>query len=673
MPEKNLDELCIDTIRFLSIDAIEKAKSGHPGTPMGAAAMAYVLWDRFLKHNPHDPKWPDRDRFVLSCGHASMLLYSLLYLTGYGLTLDDIKNFRQWGSRTPGHPEYGLVPGVETTTGPLGQGFANGVGMAIAEKWLADNFNRPGFEIFSHYTYGIVSDGDIMEGVSSEAASIAGKLKLTRLIYLYDDNHISIEGSTDLAINEDIKLRFKALGWHVIGPVDGMDVEAIDSVLKEARNEHDHPKLIICRTVIGYGSPNRAGRAIVHGEPLGEEEARLTKKNLGWENKEAFTVLPGVMAHCREAVKRGLQYQQDWERKLEEYKTAFPFEAAILESDLKGDLPGGWSQNIDALFSDIQKPMATRVASGKIMNEIVKKVHAFVGGSADLAPSTKTTLTEQFSGFHDKFDRNLHFGIREHAMGAISSGMALHGGLIPFTGTFLIFSDYMKPPMRLAAMMGIRVIYIFTHDSIGLGQDGPTHQPVEQLAALRAIPNLVTVRPADATETAEAWKIAIERRHGPTALILSRQDLPILDRTTLAPAAGVKRGGYILWQANGTPNLIIMASGSEVQIALRAGMLLQEKGIAARVVSLPSWELYDNQPEEYRAEILPPHIRARLSIEAASTMGWERYVGLDGKAIGINRFGASAPGEVLYEKFGLTVERVVNEGIRLWQRLNANV
>lgn len=671
MPAKNLDALCIDTIRFLSVDAIEKAKSGHPGTPLGAAVMAYVLWDRFLKHNPDDAKWPDRDRFVLSCGHASMLLYSLLYLTGYGLSLDEIKNFRQWGSRTPGHPEYGLVPGVETTTGPLGQGFANGVGMAIAERWLAENFNRPGYEIFNHYTYGIISDGDIMEGISTEAASLAGKLKLSRLIYLYDDNQISIEGSTDLAINEDIKLKFRALGWQVIGPVDGMEADAIDAALKEAQGEHDHPKLVICRTVIGYGSPHRAGQSIVHGEPLGEEEARLTKQNLGWEYRDTFTLPPGVLEHCRKATARGIKYQQDWESKLAEYKTAYPLEAATLETDLKGYLPEGWSQDIDRLSFDIQKPVATRAASGKIMNAIVKRVHAFAGGSADLAPSTKTTLTEHFRGFPDKFDRNLHFGVREHAMGAISSGMALHGGLIPFTGTFLVFSDYMKPAMRLAAMMGIRVIYIFTHDSIGLGQDGPTHQPVEQLAAMRAIPNLVTIRPADATETIEAWKIALERHAGPTSLVLSRQDLPVLDRMKLAPAVGVRRGGYILWQAGVTPNLIIIASGSEVRIALRAGILLQEKGIAARVVSFPSWELFDKQPEEYRNEILPPQIRARISIEAAATTGWERYIGLDGIAIGINRFGASAPGEVLYEKFGITAERVVNEANKLWQERKA--
>jgi transketolase len=672
MSEKNLDELCIDTIRTLSIDAIEKAKSGHPGTPMGAAVMAYVLWDRFLKHDPDNPAWPDRDRFVLSCGHASMLLYSLLYLTGYDLSLDDIKNFRQWGSRTPGHPEYGIVPGVETTSGPLGQGFANGVGMAMAEKWLAENFNRPGHEIVHHYTYGIVSDGDIMEGISSEAASIAGKQKLSRLIYLYDDNQISIEGSTDLAINEDIQLRFKALGWHVVGPVDGMDVSAIDTALREAQTEHSHPKLIICHTVIGYGSPNRAGKAIVHGEPLGEEEARLTKKNLGWDHKDAFTVPPEVLEHCRKAVERGRKYQQDWYSKLEEYNSIFPLEAAVLESDLKGDLPEGWFQDIDKLFSDIQKPVATRVASGKIMNEIVKSVHGFVGGSADLAPSTKTTLVEHFRGFPGEFDRNIHFGVREHAMAAISNGMALHGGIIPFTGTFLVFSDYMKPPMRLAAMMGIRVIYIFTHDSIGLGQDGPTHQPVEHLAALRAVPNLVTIRPADATETAEAWKIAMARRDGPTALVLSRQDLPVLDRTKLAPAAGVRRGGYTLWQSNKTPNLILMASGSEVQIALKAGILLQNQGISSSVISLPSWEIFDRQPEEYRNKILPPQIRARLSIEAASTMGWERYVGLDGTAIGLNRFGASAPGDILFEKFGLTAERVVNEAVQLRQSLKKN-
>jgi transketolase len=660
-----IDELCINSIRFLSIDAVEKAKSGHPGTPMGAAVMAYVLWDRFLKHNPHDPKWPDRDRFVLSCGHASMLLYSLLYLTGYDLTLDDIKNFRQWGSRTPGHPEYGLVPGVETTTGPLGQGFANGVGIAIAEKWLAEHYNRPGLNLFHHYTYGIISDGDIMEGVASEAASLAGKLKLARLIYLYDSNSISIEGSTDLTFNEDVALRFKAYGWHVIGPVDGMDPASVDAALRESQIETFHPKLIICRTVIGYGSPNKAGQAITHGEPLGATEVTLTKKNLGWPYTEPFTVPPVVLEHCRKAVDRGQMIRQEWERKFEDYRRTYPVEAGYLESDLKGDLPEGWSQGLDKLFIDTTKPVSTRVASGRIMNVIAQKVHAFGGGSADLAPSTRTTLTAHFNGFPDTHDHNFHFGVREHAMGAITSGMALHGGIIPFTGTFLIFSDYMKPAIRLAAMMGIRVIYIFSHDSIGLGQDGPTHQPVEQLAGLRAIPNMVVIRPADATETVEAWKIAMERRTGPTCLVLTRQDLQVLDRTKLAPAAGVRQGGYTLWQSGSRPQIIMIGTGSEVHIALEAGRLLQEKGIASRVVSLPSWELFDCQPEAYRIEVLPPEIKKRLSVEAASPMGWERYVGTEGKVIGISRFGASAPGNVLYEKFGLTAARLAEEALHL--------
>ena len=582
-----IDELCINTIRFLAVDAVQKANSGHPGTPLGAAPMAYVLWDRFLKHNPSEPKWPDRDRFILSPGHASAMLYALLHLTGYDLSLDEIRQFRQWGSKTPGHPEFGLTPGVETTTGPLGQGFANGVGMAIAERWLAQNYNRPGYEIVNHYTYAIVSDGDIQEGIASEAASLAGTLRLGKIIYLYDDNDISIEGKTNIAFAENVAQRFQAYGWHVIGPIDGMDTSVVESAIRMAQAETIRPSLIICRTIIGYGSPNKAGTAAAHGEPLGEEEVRLTKERLGWPYKEPFAVPAEALAHFRQALERGRLWQERWQATMDAYRRAYPKEAEQLEIDLRGELPKGWASNLASLFNAAQKPIATREASGQVMNAIVQRVHSFVGGSADLAPSTKTLLKDHgHYGFEEYSAHNIHFGVREHAMGAIANGMSLHGGLIPYTGTFLIFYDYMRPPVRLAAMMGIRVIFIFTHDSVGLGEDGPTHQPIEQLMGLRAVPNLVTIRPADATETVEAWKVALERSNGPTALILSRQNLPVLDRAVLAPASSLQRGGYVLWEAKAPPDVILIGTGSEVHIALEAGKLLQKKGIGARVVSL---------------------------------------------------------------------------------------
>lgn len=670
MAERTLDELCINTIRFLAVDAVQKANSGHPGAPLGAAPMAYVVWDRFLKHNPRDPKWPDRDRFILSAGHASAMLYALLHLTGYDLSLEELKQFRQWASKTPGHPEYGLVPGVEATTGPLGQGFANGVGMAIAERWLAQHYNRPGFDIINHHTYAIVSDGDLQEGVASEAASLAGTLRLGKLIYLYDDNGISIEGDTSITFTENVGQRFQAYGWQVIGPIEGMDIEMVDSALRTARAENTRPSLIICRTIIGYGSPHKAGTAAVHGEPLGEEEVRLTKQCLGWPYEKPFTIPPQALAHLRQSQERGRLQQQEWQARLETYRQAYPNEARQLEEDWSGDLPAGWDRDLPGLFKTGDKPIATREASGRVMNGIGKKVHSFMGGSADLSPSTKTLLRDHgHYGFEEHDDRNTHFGVREHAMGAIANGMSLHGGVIPYTGTFLVFYDYMRPPVRLAALMGLRVVFIFTHDSVGLGEDGPTHQPIEQLMGLRAVPNLVTIRPADATETVEAWRIAMERRHGPTALILSRQNLPVLDRTELAPAGGVRRGGYILWQAAGaTPDVILMGTGSEVHIALEAGKLLHHKGLAARVVSLPSWELFDAQPPEYHHGVLPPNIRARVSIEAATPLGWERYTGLDGVTIGVPRFGVSAPAAVIYEKLGLTAQRVVDESLRLVQR-----
>ena len=666
MTDPKLDELCVNTIRFLAVDAVQQANSGHPGAPLGAAPMAYTLWDRFLKHNPDDPKWPDRDRFILSPGHASALLYALLHLSGYDLPLEQLKRFRQWGSNTPGHPEHGLTPGVEMTTGPLGQGFAHGVGMAMAERSLAGRYNRPGHEIVDHYTYAIVSDGDLQEGVASEAASLAGTLRLGKLIYLYDDNDISIEGSTDIAFTEDVAQRFQAYGWHVVGPIDGMDLGSLDSAILTAQAETARPSLIVCSTVIGYGSPNKAGTASVHGEPLGEEEVRLTRAQLGWSSQEPFTVPQKALDHFRQAQERGRRHQDEWQARMEAYRQAYPAEAAQLEEALQGDLPDGWDRDLDGLFNAGDKPVATREASGRVMNAIVKTVHSFIGGSADLAPSTKTLLNDEgHYGPEEYSGHNLHFGVREHAMGSVANGMALHGGAIPYTATFMIFSDYMRPPIRLAALMDLRVVYVFTHDSIGLGEDGPTHQPIEQLLALRAIPNLVVLRPADATETVEAWKTAVSRREGPTVLVMSRQNLTVLDRGAYAKADGVQRGGYVLWEASGTPDVVLIGTGSEVHIALEAGQLLQDKGVMARVVSLPSWELFDAQPVEYRESVLPPDLRARVSIEAATTLGWERYVGLDGVAIGVPHFGASAPIGVLYEKFGLTAQRMAEEATRL--------
>lgn len=663
-----LDELCVNTMRFLAVDAVQKANSGHPGAPLGASPMAYILWDRFLKHNPNDPSWPDRDRFLLSAGHASAMLYSLLYLTGYDLPLEEIRQFRQWGSQTPGHPEYAPGHGVEVTTGPLGQGFANGVGMAIAERWLSAHYNRPGYDIIDHYTYAYVSDGDLMEGISSEAASLAGTLHLGKLIYLYDDNDISIEGSTDITFTENVALRFQAYGWQVIGPIDGMDMASVGSAIRKAKAEGDKPSLIICRTIIGYGSPNKAGTGAAHGEPLGEEEVRLTKERLGWEYEQTFAVPHEALAHFRKAQERGKRYQEDWQGRMKAYRQAYPKEARQLEEDLKGNLPEEWDNGLTNLFKAEEKPIATRAASGQVMNVMAPKIHALMGGAADLAPSTKTILKDKGDyGVDDYSGHNMHFGVREHAMGAIAGGMALHGGIIPYTATFLIFSDYMRPPMRLAALTGLRVIYVFTHDSVGLGEDGPTHQPIEQLVGLRTVPNLVVIRPADATETVEAWKIALQRRHGPTALVLTRQNLPVLDRKVLAPASGAQRGGYILWEASNTPDVILIGTGSEVHIALEAGKLLQTKGIAARVVSLPSWELFDAQPEEYRNSVLIPSLKKRISIEAGVLLGWERYIGVDGVAIGLSRFGASAPGRVIYEKLDLTVQHVTDEALRLVQ------
>jgi transketolase len=661
----SLDQLCINTIRTLAMDAVQKANSGHPGLPMGAAAMAYVLWTRFLKHHPGNPSWPNRDRFILSAGHGCMLLYGLLHLTGYDLPLDELKRFRQWGSRTPGHPEYGLTPGVETTTGPLGQGFGNGVGMAIAERFLANHFNRPGHQIVDHHVYGIVSDGDLMEGVSSEAASLAGHLGLGRLIYLYDDNRITIDGSTSLAFTENVGQRFEAYGWHV-QRVDGNDLKEVEAALSAAQVETERPSLIIAKTHIAYGSPNKQDTAEAHGAPLGEEEVKLTKQALGWPLEPAFHIPDDALAHFREALSRGRAWEAEWQAQLGAHAAAHPELAAEWRTVMSGRLPDGWADKIPT-FAPGGGGMATREASGKVLNAIATQLPTLIGGSADLTPSNNTYLKGYGDFQRDNAGaRNIHFGVREHAMGSILNGMALHGGVIPYGGTFLIFSDYMRPAIRLAALSHIHVIYVFTHDSIGLGEDGPTHEPIEHLASLRAMPNLTVIRPADANETAVAWRVALEHRGGPVALALTRQRLPVLDRSALASADLLRKGAYVLADSgDGQPDVILISAGSEVQLALEARQQLVSRGIGARVVSMPSWELFEQQPESYRNDVLPPTVSARVAIEAGSPHGWHRYVGPLGAVIGMTRYGASAPHRVLMEQFGFTAENVTRHALAL--------
>jgi transketolase len=660
--EKNeLALRAINTIRFLSVDAVQKAKSGHPGTPMGLAPLSYLLWTKYLRYNPANPDWAGRDRFVLSCGHASMLLYSLLHLTGFDVTLDDLRNFRQWGSKTPGHPEVGHTPGVEVTTGPLGQGVGNAVGMAMASRMLAQRFNRPGHEIVFHRIVALCSDGDLMEGVASEAASLAGFHRLGNLVMFYDDNRITIEGSTDLAFREDVAGRFRAYGWSVLSVADGnTDLAGLSAAIEVAFAERERPTLVIVRTSIGFGSPNKQDTAEAHGAPLGEAEVALAKEQLGWPKSPDFLVPGDVLAHFREALPRGERAEKEWRLKFVAYAAAFPDLALEWERRMWGDLPEGWADGIPA-FSPEAGAVATRGASKNILNAIAAKVPELAGGSADLAPSTETIMKDAGDFLPDAAPggRNFHFGVREHGMGAILNGMARHGGVIPYGATFFIFTDYMRPSIRLAALMGCRVVYVLTHDSVGLGEDGPTHQPVEHLASLRAMPNLYVVRPADANETAAAWRVALERTQGPTAIVLTRQKIPVLPPSSVHRDDGVDRGAYVLSDAEGgRPDVLLLASGSEVHVALAAKKLLSAEGVAARVVSMPCWERFEEQPVGYREAVLPPSVPARVSVEAASTFGWERYVGDRGASVGIDRFGASAPAERIFRELGITPETV---------------
>jgi len=658
--------LCVNTIRTLAMDGVQAANSGHPGAPMGLAAAAYVLWTRFLKHNPKNPSWIDRDRFVLSGGHASMLLYSLLFLTGYKVGLNDLKNFRQWGSITPGHPEYGHTPGVETTTGPLGQGFTNAVGMAMAERHLAAIFNKGNQKIVDHYTYIMCGDGDMMEGVTAEAASLAGHLGLGKLVCIYDDNKISIEGGTQLAFTENVAARFRAYQWHVLRVNDGNDLDAIEQALKEAKAETAKPTLIALRTHIAYGSPNKQDTHGAHGAPLGEEEIRLTKENLGWPADKHFYVPPAALKTFRKCVDQGKKADAGWQKNLKAYAKKYPELARQWDAAINCKPSLGWDAKVPTFAN--AGPIATRAASGQVINALAEKLPNLMGGSADLAPSNNTLIKSSFDFQKGSYDgRNIRFGVREHAMGSILSGMALHGGIRPYGGTFLVFADYCRPAIRLAALMKLPVTYVFTHDSVAVGEDGPTHQPVEHVAALRAIPGLIVIRPADATETAAAWRVAIKTVNAPVALILSRQR-PVLNRKKYPSAVALAKGGYILADADGTPDVILIGSGSEVQLCLAARERLAKKGVAARVVSMPSWELFERASQNYRDKVLPPKITARVAVEAGISMGWERYAGSQGAVIGIDRFGASAPGGTIMEKYGMKASVVEAKALALVRR-----
>lgn len=673
--KQELENKCINTIRFLAADAIEKAKSGHPGMPLGAAPAAFTLWTKHLKHNPQNPEWPDRDRFVLSSGHASMLLYALLHLTGYDLSLDDIKNFRQWGSKTPGHPEFRHVPGAEVTTGPLGQGLANAVGLAIAEAHLAARFNRDGGKIIDHYTYVLAGDGDMMEGVTAEASALAGHLRLGKLIVLYDDNDVSLAGSTALSFTENIEMRFKSYGWHVQKVKDGNDVAAIDRAIKKGKRETARPSLICVKSTIGYGAPCKQNTCDAHGSPLGSDELKGAKTALDWPQEPLFYIPEDVLKNYRRAVTDGEKREKQWQEKLKNYEGTNPQLFSEFSRQINGQLPQDWETALNP-FPAGSKDVATRKAAEIVMQNLATKFPELAGGSADLNPSTFTWLkgcgdfqspATSPEGLHGMVGGgwgyegcNIHFGVREHAMGSIAVGLALHGGIIPYTATFLTFADYMRPPMRLAALMGLRTVFIFTHDSIGVGEDGPTHQPVEQIMNMRQVPNMTVIRPADANETVEAWRIALSKATGPTLLVFSRQNLPVLDRTICASALNAGKGGYILWESAQDPDIILIATGSEVSIALNAAHKLAEEGLKIRVVSLPCWDIFDRQPQEYRDKVLPPQIKARIAIEAGIRLGWEHYTGLSGKIIGMDSFGASAPGPVLYEKFGLTEAHIIS-------------
>ena len=665
MKKDSITSQAVNTLRFLSADMVQQANSGHPGLPMGCAAIAYTIWTRHLRHNPKNPGWFNRDRFILSGGHGSALLYSLLHLTGYNLSLDELKNFRQWGSKTPGHPEYGLTPGVEVTTGPLGQGFTNGVGMAIAEAHLSAEFNQPDLALTDHHIYGIVTDGDLMEGISSEAASLAGHLRLGKIIYLYDDNHITIDGPTALAFTEDCATRFSSYQWQVIKVSDGNDVEEIDSAILQAK-EDLRPSLIICRTVIGFGLPTRQGTSKAHGEPPGEDELNAAKEKLGWPLEPRFYIPEAVLTHFRTGIEKGKLWEENWNSRFGTFLANNPLKAGELDRRIRSELPEDWSKAIPVFPLD-EKGMGTRVASGKVINAMTGILPEFIGGSADLAPSTKTWMDGIPAFEYDTpGGRNMHFGVREHAMGAVVNGMSVHGGLIPFGATFLAFADYMREPIRLSALSHYPSIWVFTHDSIGVGEDGPTHQPVEQLSTLRAIPGLTVIRPADANETAIAWRVAIERRHSPTVLVFTRQNVPTLDRNLFTSAESLEQGAYVLADiGEGDPELILMASGSEVHLIVKAGMLIAAEAVPVRLVSFPSWELFAAQSPEYREKVLPGKVHARLAVEAGISMGWERWVGDSGVTIGIDRFGSSAPYEVIYREYGLTVGNIVKQGLRL--------
>ncbi len=658
-----LDQLCIDTMRFLSVDAVQKANSGHPGLPLGAAPMAYVLWTRFLRHNPKNPKWENRDRFLLSAGHGSMLLYSLLHLTGYDLSLDELKNFRQWGSKTPGHPEYGLAPGVEITTGPLGQGFANGVGMAMGAAHLGAKFNKDDTPLIDHYDYAILSDGDLMEGVAAEAASLAGHLKLGKLIYLYDDNNVTIEGFTNLAFSEDVPKRFEAYGWHTLTVLDGNNLGDIEAAIREAQTVTDRPSLISVKTVIGFGMPTQGTRK-AHSDAPGEDAVRETKRQLGWPEDKQFYIPDEALAHFRNAIEHGQKLEDEWRALVQKYEEKHPEDGKLVRQMLSGELPAGWEDHLPK-FEDA-KAVATRVSSGEVINALAPVLPQLIGGSADLGVSNNTDIKSSHSFAAGAYDgRIIHFGVREHAMGSALTGISLNGGLIPFGGTFMTFSDYMRPAIRLAALSEVQVIYVFTHDSVGLGEDGPTHQPIEHLAALRAIPHLFVIRPADPAEVSEAWRIAILRRNAPTALALTRQKVPVIDRKRFAKAEGLRQGAYVLAEAETkegtatTPKLILIGTGSEVSLTLETREKLQSEGVPTRVVSMPCWELFEEQSKEYRNEVLPPSVTARLAVEAGVREGWERYVGNAGDVVCLDRFGASAPGDVALRELGFNVDNVL--------------